>query len=105
MLFRSVVARVGHPVGVDDAAVGAGVAPQPGAHAGAVEDVVAEHEGGRLVPDEVGPEHEGLGQAVGDLLDGVGQVDAEPGAVAQQAVEALGVVRGGVFHDLNSIKI
>ena len=85
---------VGDLVGVDDAAVGAGVAAQLGAHAGAVEDVVAQNQGGAVVADEVGAQDEGLRQAVGLLLDGVGQVDAELGAVTQEAVEGGGVVGG-----------
>ena len=55
-----------------------------------ISDVVAEHEGRALPADEVGSEHEGLGQAVGDLLNRVGQADAQLGAVAEQPVKTSG---------------
>ena len=58
-----------------------------GAQSGAVEDVVAEHQGGGVGADVVGSEDEGLGETVRLVLDLVGQVDAELGAVAEQALE------------------
>ena len=91
---------VGDLVGVDDAAVGAGVAAQLGAHAGAVEDVVAQDQGGAVVTHVIGTEHEGLRETVGLVLDGVGDVDAELAAVAEQAVEGGGVVGGGDDQDV-----
>ena len=42
----------------------------------AVEDVVAEHEGARLTVNEILADGEGLGQAVGRGLLGVGEVHA-----------------------------
>ena len=62
------------------------------AEAVAEEDVVAEHEGAGLAADEVFADEEGLGEAVRRGLLGVGERDAEVGAVAQQALE-VGQVR------------
>ena len=53
----------------------------------AVEDVVAEHEGARLAGDELLADGEGLRQAVGAGLLGVGQVHAVARAVPEQALE------------------
>ena len=53
----------------------------------AVEDVVAEHQGARLAGDEVLADGEGLRQAVGARLLGVGQVHAVARAVPEQALE------------------
>ena len=65
-----------------------------------VEDVVAEDQGGRVVADEVGADDEGLGEAVWARLDGVVQVDAPLAAVAEQLLEARGVLRGGDDQDV-----
>lgn len=62
------------------------------AEAVAEEDVVTEHEGAGLARDEVFADEEGLGEAVRRGLLGVGERDAEVGAVAQQALE-VGQVR------------
>ena len=61
----------------------------------AVEDVVAEHQRARLAGDELLADGEGLGQAVGRGLLGVGEVHAEAGAVAQQPLEVGQVGRRG----------
>lgn len=66
----------------------------------AVEDVVAEHEGARLAGDEVLADGEGLGQAVGARLLGVGQVHAVARAVPEQALEVGQVGRGGDDQDV-----
>ena len=66
----------------------------------AVEDVVAEDQGGTVVADEVGADDEGLGEAVRAGLDGVLQVDAPLAAVAEQLLEARGVLRGGDDQDV-----
>ena len=71
-----------------------GVGAQVLAEAGAVEDVVAEDEGDGLVADEVGADEERLGQALGLRLDGVADLDADLGPVAEQPLEA-GLVLGG----------
>ena len=70
-------------VGEDVATPHVGEGAQRGAGTGAVEDVVAEHEGDGLVADEVGADDEGLGEALGARLDGVLEGDAEVGAVTQ----------------------
>lgn len=56
------------------------------------EDVVPEHERAGLARDEVLADEEGLGEAVRRGLLGVGERDAEVGAVAQQPLE-VGEVR------------
>ena len=65
------------------------------AEAGAVEDVVAEHEGDGVVADEVGADDERLRQAVGAGLHGVRDLDAPLPAVAEQALELVGVLGRG----------
>ena len=67
---------------------------QGAAEAGAVEDVVAEHQGDGLVADEVGADDEGLRQSLGPRLDGVLDADAEVGAVAEQAAGTAPGPRG-----------
>ncbi len=98
-LDHAVRGRVGHRVGEDPAALDVRVLGQGGAEAAAVEDVVAEDEGHRLVADEVRAEHEGLGDALGLLLDGVLELQAELGTVTQQPFELVPVVRGGDDQD------
>ena len=66
----------------------------------AVEDVVAEHQGARLAGDEVLADREGLGQAVGARLLGVGEVHAVAGAVPEQALEVGEVGRRGDDQDV-----
>lgn len=66
----------------------------------AVEDVVAEHERARLAGDELLADGEGLGQAVGARLLGVGQVHAVARAVAEQALEVGQVGRRGDDQDV-----
>lgn len=66
----------------------------------AVEDVVAEHERARLAGDELLADGEGLGQAVGAGLLGVGEVDAVARAVPEQALEVGQVRRRGDDQDV-----
>ena len=66
----------------------------------AVEDVVAQNQGARLAGDEVLADGEGLGQAVGTRLLGVGQVHAVARAVPEQALEVGEVRRGGDDQDV-----
>ena len=80
-------------VGEDVAAAHVGELAQGGAEAGAVEDVVAEHEGHGVVTDEVGADDEGLREAVGAGLHGVADLDAPLPAVAEQPLELVGVLR------------
>ena len=68
---------------------------QVSAEAVAIEDVVAEHECARLAVDELLADGEGLGQAVGARLLGVGEVDAVARAVPEQALEVGQVGRRG----------
>ena len=82
-------------VGEDVPAAHVGQAAQGGAQAGAVEDVVAEHQGHAVVADEVGADHEGLGQPVRAGLHRVGELDAPLPAVTQQPLELLGVLGRG----------
>lgn len=66
----------------------------------AVEDVVAEHERARLAGDELLADGEGLRQAVGARLLGVGEVDAVARAVPEQALEVGEVRRRGDDQDV-----
>ena len=66
----------------------------------AVEDVVAEHQGARLAGDEILADGEGLRQAVGARLLGVGEVHAVAGAVPEQALEVGQVSRRGDDQDV-----
>ena len=100
-LGDAVALGVMHVIGEDG---GAGAAPvgiaENFVEVVAVEDVVAQHEGRVVVADEVGADDEGLGEAVRAGLDGVLQVDAPLAAVAEQLLEARGVLRGGDDQDV-----
>ena len=92
-----------HVVAEDRGAARLGVldgARQVARQAVAVEDVVAEHQGARLAGDELLADGEGLGQAVGRGLLGVGQVDAVARAVPEQALEVGQVRRRGDDQDV-----
>jgi hypothetical protein len=99
-LHDAVRRGVGHPVGehpaAGDRAVGREGPPEPGA----VEDVVAEHEGDGLVADEVRADDEGLGQPLGARLDGVLEGDAQVGAVTEEVPELRLVLRSRDHQDL-----
>ena len=66
----------------------------------AVEDVVAEHQRARLAADELLADGEGLRQAVGARLLGVGEVHAVARAVPEQALEVGQVRRRGDDEDV-----
>ena len=92
-----------HVVAEDRGATGLCVldgARQVARQAVAVEDVVAEHERARLAGDELLADGEGLGQAVGAGLLGVGEVDAVARAVPEQALEVGQVGRRGDDQDV-----
>lgn len=92
-----------HVVAEDRGAARLGVldgARQVARQAVAVEDVVAEHQGARLAGDEALADGEGLRQAVGARLLGVGQVHAVARAVPEQALEVGQVGRGGDDQDV-----
>jgi hypothetical protein len=77
------------PVGEHGGAAlpGAGGAQVLG-HLVAVEDVVAQHQGGGRVADEIGADDEGLGQAVRAGLARRSPGSAPTAAVAEQLLEA-----------------
>ena len=92
-----------HVVAEDRGAARLGVlhgARQVAGQAVAVADVVAEDEGTRLAGDEVLADGEGLRQAVGAGLLGVGQVHAVARAVPEQALEVGQVRRRGDDQDV-----
>ena len=92
-----------HVVAEDRGAARLGVldgARQVARQAVAVEDVVAEHQRARLAGDEVLADGEGLRQAVGARLLGVGQVHAVARAVPEQALEVGQVGRRGDDQDV-----
>lgn len=89
--------RVVNVVAEDRGAAQLGVldgARQVARQAVAVEDVVAEHERARLAGDELLTDGEGLRQAVGARLLGIGEVHTVARAVPEQALE-VGEVRRG----------
>lgn len=77
---------------------------QVSAEAVAVEDVVAEHQCARLAVDELLADGEGLCQAVGARLLGVGEVDAVARAVPEQALEVRQVGRRGDDQDVTDAR-
>ena len=92
-----------HVVAEDRGAARLGVldgARQVARQAVAVEDVVAEHQGARLAGDELLADGEGLRQAVGARLLGVGEVHAVARAVPEQALEVGQVGRRGDDEDV-----
>ena len=103
--FRhTITLGVAHPVAEDGGflvllGILHGIAEQRG-EAGTVEDVIAQHETGAVVTDELLSDDEGLGQSVGRGLLGVFKVHAVVGAVAQEAFEAGEVVGGGDDEDV-----
>ena len=70
----------------------------------AVEDVVAKHERARLAVNELLADGEGLRQAVGAGLLGVGEVDAVARAVPEQALEVGEVGRRGDDQDVTDAR-
>ena len=92
-----------HVVAEDRGAARLGVldgARQVARQAVTVEDVVAEHQGARLAGDELLADGEGLRQAVGARLLGVGEVHAVARAVPEQALEVGEVGRRGDDQDV-----
>ncbi|RPK70775.1 hypothetical protein EES45_35330 [Streptomyces sp. ADI97-07] len=90
-------ARVRDRVGEDVPALGGGVCFELFPEAHAVEDVVAEDERDRFVPDEVRPDQERLRDASGAGLRRVLDLQAQLRSVAQQPLE--GVPFGGHGDD------
>ena len=66
----------------------------------AVEDVVAEHQGGEIVADELFANDEGLGETIRAGLNGVLQIQAPARAVAEQLLETRCVLRCGDDQDV-----
>ena len=66
--------------------------------------VVTQDQGSAVVAHVIGAEHEGLREAVGLVLDSVGDVDAELAAIAEQAVERRSVVGGRDDEDLRNAR-
>ena len=94
-LHHAVALGVVDVVGVHHAALRVAVALQQVFQAGAVEDVVAEHERHFIVADKVGPDHERLRQPVGHFLHRVLEAAAQARAVAEQALKLRLVVGRG----------
>ena len=92
-----------HVVAEDRGAARLGVlhgARQVARQAVAVEDVVTQHQGARLAGDELLADGEGLREAVGARLLGVGEVHAVARAVPEQALEVGEVGRRGDDQDV-----
>jgi len=95
-LHHAVALRVAHGVGEDGGPAAVAVAGgELGHQVVAVEEVVAQHQGGRRTLQEAGADQEGLGQACGAGLYGVVNGNAPGTAVAEQALEQGLVVGGG----------
>ena len=77
-----------------------GGAAQLAGEAAAVEDVVAQGEGAAIVADEVAPDQEGLGQALGAGLHAVADGHPPAAAVAQKPPEGFAVAGRGDRQDL-----
>ena len=75
-------------------------ARQVAGQAVSVEDVVAQHERARLTVNELLADGEGLRQAVGARLLGIGEVHAVARAVPEQALEVGEVRRRGDDQDV-----
>ena len=73
--------------------------PQNAGKAFAVEDVIAQHHGARIVADEFLAQQEGLRQSVGGGLHLIGQLQPELTAVPQQRLKARRV--GGCGDNQN----
>lgn len=92
-----------HVVAEDRGAARLGVldgARQVAGQAVSVEDVVAQHERARLTVNELLADGEGLRQAVGARLLGIGEVHAVARAVPEQALEVGEVRRRGDDQDV-----
>ena len=95
------VLRLGHRASRMRAPVGIGPEGVDHGPDGALHDVVGQHDEHRVAVDEALGQAQGLGDAAGLLLVGVGEpVDAELVPVAQQAQELAGVGAPGDQHDL-----
>jgi len=70
---------------------------------GSVEDIVAENEADVVLPDEFFADDEGLCEAIGARLNGVGEIDTELRAVAKQAEEGRLVSSGVVMMRMSRI--
>ena len=78
-------------------------AQRPGAvlgEAAAVENIVTQHQGHRGIGNKIGPQYEGLGQAVGAGLDGIAQLNTPLPTVTQQFGKRRLVLGGGDNQDL-----
>ena len=99
-LDDAVALGIGDEIGEHRAARGARHGPlKHRGQAGAVEDVVAENEGATAPADELAADDEGLRQAFGLRLCGIGEAHADAAAVAEQAHEAVLILRRG--HEQN----
>ena len=68
--------------------------------AAAVENIVTQHQGHRGIGNKIGPQYEGLGQAVGAGLDGIAQLNTPLPAITQQFGKRRLVLGGGDNQDL-----
>ncbi|MNP42693.1 hypothetical protein D3C76_1364760 [compost metagenome] len=66
----------------------------------AVENVVAQYQGGRIITDEIRADSERLRQAVRARLHGIGKVQAPLRTIAQQLLEARCVLWRGDDEDV-----
>ena len=84
----------------DSATIRIGIAFQATSHRGAVENIIAEHQPGRFVTDEIGGDGESGGQPIGHFLHREGNTDAELAAVPEEPVERRGIFGRCNNHDI-----
>ena len=102
-LGHAVSFGVGDPVSEDGGLSPAGGLAGLGEHgleAGAVEDIVAEHQTGVVAADELPADDERLRQSVRAWLHGITHPAAEMAAVAQESLEIRQILRGGYQQDV-----
>lgn len=66
----------------------------------AIKDIVAQHQATGSIADEVAADDEGLGQALGPRLLGIGDIDAELATVTQQPLKIGQILGGGDEQDI-----
>ena len=96
----AVFGGIGDLIGEDMPTVDRREGAQLGAKAGAVEDVVPQHQRGASAIEEVRSQQEGLSQALRPWLDHVLERHPQVRAIAEEALERVLILGGGDDEDL-----